>query len=396
VTRNMILKYVYPIICFLLLLPAVNGCSKTEVENTFSKLLTLLPASAKNGGVITIVDYKRIWEANGLSLYTSGNTKVSSGDFLNTMEKMESDNQSIGTDALFLGSYYTGWGIYMAVSPINIKNVGYDFSNVEAEINNIGIRPDSNAGPFWEGSIDSDIMIAAIGSYDSKVTKNALNNKSEWPSWAVEKYTTYSYRDTIIHSWGDSKEWHSKDRLSPPHQNPSGQAVPLAINDSHLFVADSVNNIKSMIDASLGKSKSLADVPELSLAAKGMYELGAYGAIIAYESLVHESVYPEIQQQGPRLKKFITFGTGPGWDKNGDYIALVIVHDNEDVAKENKVLLEQRINAMTYNGQAFNDIVNATEISIDGKVLLAKLYTQSKTLWRFWVMDQGPLLLHEN
>jgi hypothetical protein len=153
-----------------------------------------------------------------------------------------------------------------------------------------------------------------------------------------------------------------------------------------------------MIDADNKMTPSLADVPEYVLAAKGMYDLGAYGAIIGDESLANGTLYDAEFDEGPRLNKFITFGTGTGRDKKGNYMALVLVHDNPTDAEGNVPLLEQRINtnfkksdgiSWSYSGYIYD-----TEIYTEDNVLLAKLYTNDEMLWCTWFYTQWALVLH--
>ena len=179
----------------------------------------------------------------------------------------------------------------------------------------------------------------------------------------------------------------------------SGRAVPIAVSDGYLFVSNSVDNVKSMIDSSRYKSTSLAEVPEYALVAQGMYDLGAYGVIIADEALANGIPDTTEYRTGPRLRKFITVGIGPGQDEKGDFIALVLFHENPDNARENVSLLEQRIGTTFHRWPdtiwSFSDFIYDTEIHTEGKVLLAKLYTSTEPPWSILFLRSSSLVLHE-
>ena len=239
--------------------------------------------------------------------------------------------------------------------------------------------------------------MAAIGKYDPEATRDALSHQEEWPSWARDAYIIEEYRDVTIHSWGDGFEIHHTDSFAPPHIDILGRARPLAVTDGQLLYAASLDDIKLMIDASQEKIESLADLPEFAAIAEGLAELDAYKALIGYEYLVNgdpefTGIYP-----GPRLKKFVTFGTGLGIDSKGIYMALVLYHESPDDAELNISLLEQRITdtSSILDDTPLSELVTDTEIRIEGQVLLAKLYTDSPALWTRIPFGQDILLLHE-
>lgn len=158
-----------------------------------------------------------------------------------------------------------------------------------------------------------------------------------------------------------------------------------------------------MIDSKNRKYGSLASVREYAALAEGLYELDVFGAILADEYLANG--YPEFYGADilPRLKHFITVGTGTGQDENGNYVAIVLVHENSKLAKENVYLLKERIKASwwefdgTEDGKvvSWQDTITQIDATTKGVVLSAKLYTKSQTLWRDWFYHRWSLLGHE-
>lgn len=380
-----------------LLIPISSGCSKgVEQENTFLELLNLLPATARGSGGVALIDYELFKQANGISLDTIGNQKISRENFLETFLSMIREERLIDLEALSFGSYHTGWSRYALTSPIKDEYIGYNITDVDAEINNINVRPlhlSSN------GNYDAkpDLLVAAIGDFNPQDTREALINHDGWPSWAHNNYTSENYNNITIHNWGDGSETHLIDKFSPPHLDNVGRARPLAVTDRYLFVGSSVKNVESMIDASQDKAESLADIPEYALVAQGIYDLGAYSAIIADEAMAKGYwENPDIYTEN-KLRTFSTFGTGSGRDEIGVYIALVLVHESSDKSIENTSLLEQLIGDTFeewLGTWSWSNFIYDTEIYAKEKVLLAKLYTDDESLWRTWFIDQLPLLPH--
>ncbi len=392
--------YAVILVGLILFVPVAGGCTeKSDQENTFIELLKLLPASAKESGGFALINYKLLRQANGISLYTLDNHRISRGDFLEAILSMDREGRLVDITALSFSSYYTGWDRYMFVSSIQDEYIGYNITDIDAEINNINIRP-FDIPTDNETADEPDLLIAAIGNFNPQATEDAFKNRDEWPSWAVDNYTSENYNDITIYSWGDGSVTHLMSKFSPPHLDNAGRARPLAVSNKHLFVSDSIAQIRAMIDATQNETHSLADIPEYTMAVKGMYDLGVYVAIIADEAMAEAySEYAE-SYTGPRLKKFLTFSTGPGIDENGTYIALVLVHDTPDRANENVLLLEQLIEASLeeWDGHtwSWSDFIYDIQIHTEGEVLLSKLYTEDEKLWYSWFFDRLPLVPHEH
>jgi hypothetical protein len=379
----------------ILIVPLSGGCSgeNSEEDNRFIELLKLLPATAKDDGCFALVDYERIWQENGISLQTQDGQKISREEFFNILKtKFKDPDNFIGMSAFVLSSYQAGWSHYLLQFPMQDKYVGYDLTDIKAEINTvIDYQPPQK-------------MIAAIGTFNPQKTNNALQNQKEWPSSLSANYSIESYQDITIHNWGNYTNVY--DSFSPPHLDIRGQAMPLAVSDEHLFLASSVEDIKAMIDSSQERTPSLADILEYTLAADAMYELGAYfGVIIGDESIVNKDDQQIYDDAFPRLKKFLTFGTGFGRDEKGTYMALALVHGSEDKAKENVSLLVQRLQPSPEWDETtskvlqmlYFDFLDMYDIQIytRGKVLLAKIYTNNESLWYYWSLHHFPLVLHE-
>lgn len=396
-----IISCVLGVICLVLLVPVSGSCGgPSEPDNPFVELLALMPASAREGRVITIIDYRVFRQLQGISVYDEDGQRINREEYFENIVALDQEDSLYGYDIMRFSSYWTGCGEYVLSSPIQDESVGYEATDVDAEINNIYSLSDL---PWILGSNEispnPDAMIAAIGDFDSQATNDALINSDEWPSWALDNYTSVNYQEYIIYSWGDSLEYHIHDRFSPPHLDSIGRAIPLTISDGHLFIGSNLDYIKSMIDAKLDETSSLADIPEYVLAAQGMYELGAIGALIMDEAHVRDILSAFSPTTGPTIQDFLTVGMGPGKDETGEYVALVLVYENAVDAEEGISLLEQKIEAFNIfcdtSDCCKDNYIHDTAIYTDGRLLLARLYTGNQILWRYWFFNQWAIVYSE-
>jgi hypothetical protein len=372
------------VLCALLIISPVVvcclvcGCSGDDSSSRFQQLLKLIPSEYKDSPEpLVLTDLASYYEDFEISLTGADGKPITLKEYVDLVREKEI--------RIVLGgsSHITGWGRYAESGLGQDSYVGYDFTMLDAEITT-GQSPVN--------------IVGGIGRYDAESTRDALSHQGEWPSWAVDAYTTEEYRGVTIHSWGDGFEMHMTDRLAPPAIDELGRARPLAVTNEYLFSAPRVEAIKSMIDASQGRTESLADLPEFAAIAQGLDELNAYTALIGYETLANGD--PELTgtYPGPRLKKFVTFGSGLGEDSQGTYMALAIYHENPDNARSNVSLLEQRIagtNSIIGDDMPWSELITDTEIRADGDLLLAKLYTDSLSAWVVIPYGRDILLLHE-
>jgi len=243
------------------------------------------------------------------------------------------------------------------------------------------------------------MMLAAVVELSQQATDSALENRDEWPEWAIENYSVERYRDITVHSWGYSLEHHGRDRLSPPHLDRLGRAMPLAVTDGYLFISNTEDHIRSMVDTRLDEADSLADIPEYKLAAQGMNGLSAVMAVIMDETHVSENMRSTVWLIRPRITNYLTIGMGPGKDEKGVYMAFVLVYENNANAEKGVSALEQKIDYFNVfcekDAYSSDNLISSSDIRTEGRVLLAKLYTADETLWRYWFFNQWEMTSYE-
>jgi len=372
-----LIPYTLVITTLVIVFPLLCGCSGEDNSNRFLRLLKLIPSELKDSPEpLLLTDLASYYEDYDISLTDSEGNPITFEEYFEII-KEKSIRIPVGGS-----SYITGYGKYAMSGPIQDKYLGYDFTRLDAEIQ--AGHPPVNT-------------VAAIGRYDSEATRDALSHQEEWPSWAVDAYTTEEYRGVTIHSWGDGFEIHMTDTIVPPHIDELGRARPLAVIDDYLFYGPSLEAIKSMIDASQGKTESLADLPEFAELADKLHDLNVYSLVLGIESMANGD--PEYQgtYPGPRLKRFETFGSASGEDENGIFAVLVLYHENPEDARSNVALLEQRIaeTDSLYDEIPWAEIIATIDIHVEDNLLVAKLYSEHTRLWANWIYGRNPLLLHE-
>jgi hypothetical protein len=350
----------------------IAGCSgsiqqSNPTSSTFLQLLKLQPDSALSTArtgqaYILMNDFAKIRDVYGISLPTTSDEQ----DLDNYLLAMLNADHSLGTLGPDNLQYAYGSGFrptYMEKESIRAVNVGYGPTNVDA-------------------SIESSTGIGLIGNFNPQATQTAFKEQTGWPQWAKDGYTTENYQNITINSWGDvdPNTLHLLDTLGPPDTDELGRACPLAVTPTNVFYSSSTANIKSMIDTSLGKSTSMANDPKYASVAKGLTELGAYSAIIANTTTSEPDFAPKnpLTDTGTQLQPYLTFGSGEGKDNEGIYLAVVLVYGDNKAAANNAGILQTRIDQESFtdgtNTTPWKQIITDSKISVEGNMILAKVY----------------------
>jgi hypothetical protein len=387
------------------------GCANIDnSDDRFTQLLSLLPSSAADSGGFILIDYEKCFQDIEISRFTQNGSPYSIEEFNKLLLEKINKVASGKLEFIGMGNYYTGFSDFASKTAISFNNVGYDYAFVNTEIQSIyqsnltdNFKSIVSAFPD-DWSFSKEQYVAAIGRYNSQSTESALSNRDSWPDWVKNGYINEKYHGTIINSWNEGDIKHSKNRFSPPNLDWFGRALPMAVDDGSLFVAGTIDQVKAMIDTKQKRTKSLAEIPEYALIAKKMTELNASMMIIVDQSLVNG--YPEDfdRDTGPLLKKFLTCGMSYGSDTKGDYVTLVIANKGENDAAQNAQLLSRRIPIASMHelgmtsfteDNSIKKLINDSEITVEGRLTILKLYTDDISLWHELFSLRSNLLLHE-
>ncbi len=174
-----------------------------------------------------------------------------------------------------------------------------------------------------------------------------------------------SYAGTRLYVWGDDDAGHLDNRTSVRRLGVGGR---LAVADKYVYWTTWTDGAKQIIDASRGKAKSLADVPEFRLLA------AAADRSAEYEINIGEVLSSEIMsfgKEGPKLAKlmdpemqesrmqamasqalllpYALVAVGLRDADKGIEATIFLVHQDAATATENL----RRLNARIYSGTSF-------------------------------------------
>ena len=276
--------------------------------------------------------------------------------------------------------------------------VGFDFRNVDQTIE-VGNGPRS--------------LEIVRGRFDPSATRAAIAGCVECPV----KPTVHARHGVEIYAWGDDFETNSEMQLELPLFDRYGRGGRLAVTDEFVFHTVYDEGIFALVDALTGDGPSLGDSEVLTLLANGMDDLDAYSFVMTERTLSADpsnleepflstyafggdsAKWAAIVAPAPTLKPYRAIAEGQGRDSQGKYVAVALVHSDEQSAAENVKLLRQRIagtNALL-SDFPWSDLIEEADIWTDGRVLMAKLRGVDGSIrWLGSFTTAGdPLFVHE-
>ena len=328
------------LITAIMLLP-LNSCTwgDTNKSNTFIELLKLAPADTLSDENIILINYDRIWEDAGISFYKEDGSKMNREEILDTI--LSITYHIPGDSAFKSSSFYSGLDSTLITSPIQYDTLGYNLvGDVHAEI---------GQGHYY----NNFKMVAMIGDFSIQATSKALQNQDTWPESVIESFTTESYLNVPVYSWGDNSDGNWEDRYEPPHIDDYGIARPLSAMDGYMFIGTTIDSVKKMISTAKGDSPSLADVPEYKLVAEHMDYLGVYAMMLSDKLNGIDPDFPLLP-----LGQYLAAGYGDANDERGQYTAVIAVYENEDITAESADILEGKLENIVNDLGLESDVID--------------------------------------
>jgi hypothetical protein len=370
-----------------------NLLVQTPDNQRFPELLKLIPANAvsMNNTYWVMNDYATVRKLYDIAI-PSGETSQTITEYTQAIEGMIKGEYEPTGIADF--SFMSGYNIWQAGTPITLENVGYNLFGTEAEI-----YSGNTIYRVFSGN-STDFYSALTGHFNLSATSKAMGNQANWPDSAKATFTPQIYQNITIYSWGDG----TNDKINAfkaPAFNKAGNLFPFAVTADNVFNAGSPDGLKSMIGAELGLRKSLHDIKEYELAATALSKMKIYSGFIGSDKISNNNQFRKEAGNATLLKPYLVFGTGVGKDFLGTYMALVLVHANENAANANYDILVDRISKAKWIRPVdwpdyWRSYVDYAQISIEGNVISAKLYgDKAQYFWQDWLLQKDPLLLHE-
>ncbi len=263
------------------------------------------------------------------------------------------------------------------------------------------------------------VFEAAVGNYDAEVTASRLEACDECiaPDEVVE-YGGLSY-----YSWGEDFAGRIRNRFSPPLFDHAGRAGRLAVGEGFVVRAHHTEGVRNMIDSINEETPSLDDLEDYQLAAQALVGMDTYAVGITSKGLsldeflwdcrpssdeVSSEELAEMAKSRPLLEPFTVAATGYAFESPEDtaHSVLALVHEDAAAARANEIRLIERLridvpcHRTTFISGPWGHLVERVETSVDGNVLLARLFpvagrSPEAAIWVEAILWSGGVLLHE-
>ena len=345
------------------------------LEKGLVGLLRLIPMPSDGGywHSVYLNDYKRMREAHGIRAPEKDATGADLEEYLGRVFA------ETGTTGPWLSGYDPRTRELLEVEGY----LRFDIGSVD--------------GSIWAEDLPRTLE-AMTGRFDPEATGTLLSACAECP-----EPETLEHGGIEFYSWGEDLTPDLSYRLQPPAFDALGRGSRIAVLDSLVLRTIETEGMRHLIDAYLENRDSLADDPDLALAAGAFDGLGVYSGLLfgdvaelEAQSLCDlvddcdeeelEKIRSELGMASPEksrgLDEFILLGTGVGHDDDGFYTALVFVYENEDVAERNAGVIEERLaefNSIQFS-TPWNEVFPKSEVWNEERALIAKLRTQNRLI----------------
>ena len=212
-------------------------------------------------------------------------------------------------------------------------------------------------------------------------------------------------------TWGEDYVHNYAEVLRPPFFDVLGRLGRVAVLDSYIFRTLGTEEMRALIRAQSGESDTLADDSDMALVARTLDGLGAYSALLGGNVEILDAEvsfygcdvtcsYEEIEAARAHfntapLDEYDALGAGIGVDNRGLFISTVFVYGDQDTAERNVQAFKKRLDTWSArSGQRWTDIFSETNVWYEGRILIAKLRSESAPTWQEIVWTLDPLLLY--
>ena len=345
---------------------------------TFLSLLEVLPLNAADPGLVSFNDYERARDSHGIALPGDDASYDDLADYIS----------ALNSAGMIRGPWISGFS-YAATEQID-----------QREHWSIGIEDMDQSIQVGE---PSNSLEAVRGRFNPEATESALVRCSECLEPDRLEHLGVGY-----YSWGKDNEISMLNGWDPPAFDPLGRGGRIAVLESHVFRTLETPGMRSMIGTYLGREDSLADDPDMALAARELDGLEAY-SVLLFDLDSRDSLHPEWEKQYTvesaleehceteeecievrarfeevdALDKYKILGAGVGSDEAGPYLCLVFVYGDQGDAERNMSVLKDRLakGVSEEHDLPWNELFPEAEVWSDGRTLTAKLRTEDPRMW---------------
>ena len=368
---------------------ATDDASGLPPQGRFIELMNLIPLNEESRAFVSFNDYTLAREANSIQAPAEDASDEDLEEYL--FELFISLDTPTGlAEGLWISGF--SWNAIRQLKPSDY--LSFDIGDMEQSI--LAGEP-----PY--------VLEVASGRIDPEDTESSLSRCTECEEPEIHEHSGISF-----YSWGeDGLELDLKKRFQPPAFDGFGRGSRIAVLDSLVFRTLETEKMRSLIDTYRDNRDSLADDPDLVLAAGALRNLGVYSAILfgdverfttdPLDSLLSAEEHAQLEKIRAALgveaedapDEFSVLGAGVARDSDGFFTILVFVYEDEDVANRNVQDLEEMLaNGYSFaTGQPWTEYFPQSEVWSDGRALIARLRTERPSIWQDIVSNNENLLM---
>ena len=355
----------------------LTGCSDEPDsiplrQGPFNDLMKLIPLTEDSRSTVWFNDYGLAREANGIQAPAEDASAEDLEEYLLT--------------GLAPGPWISGF-TREAMAQLEQKYLGFGVGDVERSIL-VGEPPYT--------------LEAVSGGFDPDTTDASLAACAECDKPEVQEHLGVKF-----YSWGEDYTRDLKKRLQPPTYDELGRGGRIAVLDSVVFRTLGTAGMRSLIRTYGGNGDSLADDPDLALAAGALQNLGVYSALLAgdverftnpLDSLFSAEERALLGMEAEDTPdQYSVLGAGVAKDSDGFVTILVFVYEDEGAASRKVQGFEERLanGRSMITGQPWTEYFPESEVWNEGRALIARLRTERPRIWERMVTAVDSLLWQE-
>ncbi len=374
--------------------------------SVFENLLSRIPDNESTRSQVTLVDVDSIMQIVGFEHPAPG---------ANAQERFEALYSQIFFPPGDLRIPRPAWPQVLSdyqgeVGRELFRTLGFDFLSVEQ---------------FIFAGQHPKIYDVAFGQFSSTATKTAL------ASCQCEQTSILQHAGVKYYSWGEESVTTGR-YLDIPFYDDIGHGVRLLVLDGEAHYSLKDIAIPELIDVIQGNANSLADNDDYLNAVRWISALGTFGKMVLFRdgfsmdevvrsgssfnsvrtgptgpAVITESTGESARraiEKAPLMEPFSFVLSGGGFDGEKPFTGLVVAHEDEASALANRLRLIDRITTGAtagrivngeYQDTSWSDLITLVEVTVEGRLLIARLYSKEPGRTYLQAPSNTILTVHE-
>jgi hypothetical protein len=250
----------------------------------------------------------------------------------------------------------------------------------------LGFSPTA-IGRDAEAGAPPRVLTVLEGDFDRSLIQRAAEADDTWS----DAFTAKLHSGTEYFAWDGEKP--NVRKVTPVR--PLGIGGRLFVDRPFLAWSYRTAPMLAAIETAAGDRPSLADADDFTELDTAMTDQGAFATFMSDVPVLSSSATTTLAPAPPTttLEPYNAFATGATRDGDTPVMIVAIVHDDAATAHENAGRLRSIIEQGTAaNGAPWSELVDSSEVSDEGSVVVARLHVRNPQLWYQVVLRRDSLL----